>query len=286
MIEDLVSVIIPAFNCETTIESAIRSMLGQTHRNLEVIVVNDKSTDSTEQVVREIEKKEPRTKLVNVTEDDPFRFDAKLQRNINAGYSARNLGFKHVQGKYITFQDADDASFLNRVETQLALLKKHDAAHVTIDWIKFTEERIGKKFDVDAFIREYPDFMIGPEELYRLSQETKGIAMFMLGKYHAKVPFHIKRARIINKLFFRSVKPYPGVSGPPLFRRDVIEKVRFRKLADRVWPSFMGRGADRDFNFQVAETFKNSYVFLIPLYLWRVKNENPRLADGIEQFIV
>ena len=43
--------------------------------------------------------------------------------------------------------------------------------------------------------------------------------------------------------------------------------------------------ADRDFNFQVAEKFKNSYVFLIPLYLWRIKKENPRFADGIEAYL-
>ncbi len=54
-----------------------------------------------------------------------------------------------------------------------------------------------------------------------------------------------------------------------MFKREVMEKVQFRKLKDRVWPSFMGRGADRDFNFQVAETFKNSYYFPIALYLWR-----------------
>ena len=77
------------------------------------------------------------------------------------------------------------------------------------------------------------------------------------------------------------MEDYPGTGNSPLFKREVIDKVIFRKLSERIWPSFMGRGADKDFNFQVAETFKNSYHFGIPLYLWRVEKQNPLYKEGV-----
>ena len=115
---------------------------------------------------------------------------------------------------------------------------------------------------------------LNPKEIYLISQKAKGIVAKISSSLNKLVPFHYKRLRLINKLFFGTLAPYPGAGNSPLFKREVIEKVKFRKLKERVWPSFMGRGADRDFNFQVAETFKNSYTFFIPLYLWRQEQQN------------
>jgi glycosyltransferase involved in cell wall biosynthesis len=273
--KDLVSVIIPAFNCETTIEVAVQSTLNQTHENLEVIVVDDHSTDKTAEVVRSI--KDPRVTLVTTETDDGNRFSSSLNRNINAGYAARNTGFKYAKGEYITFQDADDASVANRIEIQLGLLKKYNAAHVTLDWFKFDESYLDKKFNLEKFEKEQGIKMLGPMELIKLAEKTRGILMNL--PFHSIIPFGIKRARIVNKLFFGDVTPYPGVTGIPLFKREIMEKIQFRPLRERVWPSFMGRGVDRDYSFRAALLFKNSYVFFIPTYMWRKDNDNPRFKD-------
>lgn len=279
MIKPLISVIIPVYNCEKTIAVAIDSIIKQTYKNLEIIVVDDKSTDGTRAIVEEIVEKNQNVKLVTGS-DDPYRFDIKLNRNVNAGYSARNTGFGHARGEYITFQDADDASFLNRIEVQYDLLVKYNSTHVTLDWIQFNEKYLGKKLDASKYLQNLE--MIGLKELYDMSQRSKGFVAKISKSLNKAVPFHIKRKRFINKLFFGSLENYPGTGNSPLFKREVIEKIKFRKLSLRVWPSFMGRGADKDFNFQVAETFKNSHVFFIPLYMWRVKDENSRYLNGIE----
>ena len=114
-----------------------------------------------------------------------------------------------------------------------------------------------------------PEPALRLNDIYKLSQKTKGLIAKMFPDLNVHIPFRFKRLRVINKFFFGSLAPYPGAGNSPLFKREVVDKVKFRKLSDRIWPSFMGRGADRDFNFQVAETFKNSYFFPIPLYLWR-----------------
>jgi glycosyltransferase involved in cell wall biosynthesis len=279
MNKPLISVIIPVHNCEKTIGLAIDSIFHQTYENFEIVVVNDRSSDDTKKVVQRIARANNKIKLVEVKTDDLNRFDVKLNRNINAGYSARNTGFKHAQGEYITFQDADDTSLLNRIEVQYELLKKYNATHITTDWIRFDEKYIGKKFDIDTFSKKHKIEIICPEELCVLSQKTKGFVAKLSPALNACIPFHFKRLRVINKLFFGSLTPYPGAGNSPFFKREVIEKIKFRALKNRIWPSFMGRGADRDFNFQVAETFQNSYIFFIPLYLWRVENENERYMN-------
>lgn len=279
----LISVIIPAHNSEKTIGVAIESMLNQTYKNIEVIIVDDNSTDNTEEVVRGYAQKSSKVFYHKLPFDDPHRVN-KRGRNINAGYMARNYGFEKAHGSWITFQDADDASLQNRIEVQYELAKKYNATHLCVDWQQYKPLLTTKKLDAEKILRKQSNITITPKEITALTQKTKGFIIPFLGSLNAYIPFEWKRLPIINKLFFGSLDPYPGTGNSPLFKREVIDKVRFRPLAERIWPSFMGRGADRDFNFQVAETFKNSYTFLIPLYLWRQKSQNERYAD-YEQYL-
>lgn len=265
MNKPLISVIIPARNSGKTIKIAIDSITAQTYKNLEIIVADDNSTDNTKEVVFDLAQKDARIHYYALPEDDSERFDPILNRNINAGYAARNFGFTKTTGNLITFQDADDASLLNRIEVQYNLLVKYNATHICTTVAPFDEKRLGTTFDMKDYTLKG---MISPNELYTLSQKTKGIVAKLSPALNAHIPFRFKRMRALNKLFFGSLAPYPGAGNSPLFKREVVEKVQFRKLANRTWPSFMGRGADRDFNFQVAETFKNSYVFPLPLYMW------------------
>jgi len=267
MSNPLISVIIPARNSALTIKTALDSITMQTYNNLEIIIVDDNSTDNTREVTLELMKQDPRIHYYALPEDDPYRIDPLLKRNVNAGYAARNFGFTKVHGELVTFQDADDASLLNRIEVQYNLLTKHKATHLCTTVAPFEERRLGTTLDMTAYASA-EEHATSPQELCGLSQQTKGLIAKVSPTLNAFIPFHFKRLRIINKLFFGSLAPYPGAGNSPLFKREVIEKVQFRKLSGRIWPSFMGRGADRDFNFQVAETFKNSYTFDIPLYMW------------------
>ncbi len=264
MKEPLISVIIPTHKALATLPRAIESIQKQTYKNLEIIVVDDNSTDqSVTRLVEQLQESDPRIRVIQAP-DDPERFDSKLQRNVNAGYSARNAGFAIARGELITFQDADDVSLLNRIETQYRLLTELNATHLLTAW---------QEYD-DALVHTIGDTAptgptITPNELYTLSQKTKGLVAKISPSLNRLIPFHYKRLPVINKFFFGSLAPFPGAGNSPLFKREVIDKVQFRKLTDREWPSFMGRGADRDFNFKVAEVFRNSYVVPIPLYLWR-----------------
>lgn len=274
----LISCIIPAHNSEKTIGDAIDAILNQTYPNIEIIVVDDNSTDNTEKTVREYEVWNKKIRYYKLPFNDPHRYNAR-GRNINAGYAARNFGIEKTRGEWITFQDADDSSLRNRIEAQYDLAVSYKSSHVCIEWQRFAPDLPGKCLDIEKIFQEKQDVIITSEEIEMLAQKTRGVILPLLGPIHANIPFEWKRARIINKLFFGSLDSYPGSGNCPLFTKQIAEKVLFRKLADRVWPSFVGRGADRDFNFQVAITFRNSMSFKLPLYLWRVERQNNGYGD-------
>ena len=103
----LVSVIIPVYNRENLIHRAIKSITDQTYKNLEIIVVNDGSTDNTEEKIKQI--KDERIKYF------------KIKKNMGVS-SARNKGIELSSGEIIALQDSDDESVPERIEKQLKLL--------------------------------------------------------------------------------------------------------------------------------------------------------------------
>jgi len=108
MKNDLVSVIIPAFNAEKYIKDAIFSVLNQTYPYFEIIVVDDASTDNTAEVVRSI--KDERVQLIQHIE------------NMGPG-GARNTGIEVAKGIWFAELDADDQWLPSRLETLLGMVE-------------------------------------------------------------------------------------------------------------------------------------------------------------------
>lgn len=109
---DLVSVIIPCFNAEKWISKTLDSILAQSHRNLEIIVVHDGSTDSSAYILEEYVKKGIKV----------FRHPEGVNRG---GSNSLNLGIEKSSAEYIAFLDADDLWHPQKISTQLAYLKGH-----------------------------------------------------------------------------------------------------------------------------------------------------------------
>jgi teichuronic acid biosynthesis glycosyltransferase TuaG len=123
MKQDLkVSVLMPAYNADKYISKSIESVLCQTYSNLEVIVVNDGSTDNTESVVLDYMKKDPRIKY--------FR-----QENGRQG-KARNAAMKLASGELIALLDSDDLWDIGKTELQIKKMREEN-----VDFI-FSNARI------------------------------------------------------------------------------------------------------------------------------------------------
>lgn len=106
-----VSVVIPLYNKEAHIKRAIDSVLSQTFQDLEVIVIDDASTDGGADVVRGYD--DPRVRLLGRTEPGP------------GGYAARNLGVKTSRSEWIAFLDADDEWQTDHIESFMSELSCH-----------------------------------------------------------------------------------------------------------------------------------------------------------------
>ncbi|MCI5073065.1 glycosyltransferase family 2 protein [bacterium] len=125
---ETVSVILPVYNAEKTIAQAIASIQTQNHKNIEVIVVDDCSTDNTKSIVQ------------NISETDSRIHYYRLEQN-RGSYYCRNYGITQSTGQYITFHDSDDISRPDRIATSLDAIKSNmDIDAVFSDYIRFNNQ--------------------------------------------------------------------------------------------------------------------------------------------------
>lgn len=109
-LNDIVSIIIPIYNSEKNIKKCLESIINQTYTNLEIILIDDGSTDNSIEICQEYK-------------DDRI----KIYKEKNSGPStARNLGLKQCNGKYIVFVDSDDYIEKNMIEIMLQKIKSDD----------------------------------------------------------------------------------------------------------------------------------------------------------------
>ena len=94
MEKPLVSIIVPVYNGEKYLIQCLNSVLNQTYQNFEIIIINDKSPDNSQQIIERFAKKEPRTKVI--------------KNEVNLGAKVRHKGIQMSQGEFVLFLDQDD----------------------------------------------------------------------------------------------------------------------------------------------------------------------------------
>ena len=125
MANDLVSVIMPVFNAESHVAEAINSVLHQSHENLELIAVDDASTDSSFKIISDI--RDDRLKCI------------RLEKNGGAG-KARNEGIRLAKGRFIAFIDADDIWLKEKLHAQIKSMQETNVAFSYTDYYLMNEE--------------------------------------------------------------------------------------------------------------------------------------------------
>ncbi len=127
---DLVSILIPYYNADKYLKDCLDAILNQTYKNIELIMVNDGSTDNGENIVDSYEEKfaNMNMKLIKVS-----------QKNEGQA-SACNNGLKYVTGKYLYWQDADDVLELDGIEKLHNYLVKHEDCQIVRGKVSFRKE--------------------------------------------------------------------------------------------------------------------------------------------------
>jgi glycosyltransferase involved in cell wall biosynthesis len=120
----LVTILMTTYNSQAYIKSAIESILNQTYQNIELIVIDDASTDNTKTIIQELAKKDKRIKYIYLP--------------INVGtYVAKSIGLKKSHGEFITCHDSDDWSHPMKIEEQVKpLLRNKSLIFTTSYWVR------------------------------------------------------------------------------------------------------------------------------------------------------
>ena len=134
-----VSVVMPVYNAEAYVEAAIKSVLEQTHRDFDFIIVNDGSTDGSAEILHRFAQIDPRIRLIE-------------QANQGGG-PARNRGVEETNTRWVFQTDADDLMHPERLERQITFLQENP---VTVDLatvVRRTYLRTLETESQDAFLR-------------------------------------------------------------------------------------------------------------------------------------
>ena len=151
MIEGLVSIIMPTYNCASFIGESIKSIQAQTYENWELVIVDDNSMDDTKEVVEKYQVNDSRIKY------------KRLKKNSGAAV-ARTFSMKLAEGQYIAFCDSDDLWMKDKLEKQLSFMKKSGYAFTCTAYEQIDEKgnslrkimRPRKKCDYNRLLLDCP----------------------------------------------------------------------------------------------------------------------------------
>ncbi len=127
MKKPIVSIIMGVYNKEKFIRESVKSVLNQTLKNFELIMVNDQSKDNSWKIMQELAKKDKRIKVI------------KNKENLGSTM-ARNVALKLSKGKYIAILDADDLMYPKRLEKQSSYLDRHEKIFLIGTSARFIDE--------------------------------------------------------------------------------------------------------------------------------------------------
>lgn len=144
--EGKVTIIVPIYNGEKYLPRCIESILRQTYQDIELLLIDDGSTDGTANICEQYARQDPRV---------------IVKKQTNQGVSsARNSGILSASGQYITFADADDEMCDNAIETAVRCLHQAKADVVTYGWVRCDE-----KGDLEEPISEEYEILTDPEAI-------------------------------------------------------------------------------------------------------------------------
>ena len=159
-----ITVIVPVYNVENYLEKCLDSLINQTYKNLEIIVINDGSTDNSGEICQEYAQKDNR--IVYIEKE-------------NGGQAeARNIGLDRMTGSYVTFVDSDDWVEVDYVETLYKKITEYQADIAVGNYYSFNETEGMYYFHIfgDSYHEKVYDNVSIFENLYE-SQEMKSFAL-------------------------------------------------------------------------------------------------------------
>lgn len=190
----LVSVIVPVYNVEKYLRQCLDSILGQTYKNLEVIIVDDGSTDSSANIIKEYKKKDDRIVVIS-------------QKNQGLS-AARNVGIKKANGDYIMFVDSDDwiapdiVEYLRPGRADVSICSHYESSEgKNVSFNKsFKRKSMNPKMALTAMLKEHGFMVSAWGKLYK--KDLFKDVFFPVGKLHEDLGATYKLIMAAKKIVF------------------------------------------------------------------------------------
>lgn len=198
----LISIVIPVYNSELFLEKCLNSIINQSYENIEIIIVNDGSTDNSKRILQKYEKTYANISLYNKK---------------NTGVSdTRNIGINHTHGDYVMFVDADDWIDEDYVMKSVAYLKNNPADLLLLPYVREYEKKSVKNYLFKTSSVKFTD-----------KQEVqKGLLLKLFGP----IGEELRRPAYIDDL-----SPCWG----KMYKRDICKNIKFEDTykigAEDIW---------------------------------------------------
>lgn len=240
MDEIKVSVIIPVYNVENYIEECITSVINQTLRDIEIICVNDGSTDGSTAIMEEFHKKDSRIRIINQD---------------NAGLSvARNTGIENAVGEYIYFLDSDDFINSDTLEVLYGEAKKYD-----LDNIYFDGDAIYENEELEITQKSYKTYYKRPAVYQEVVPGTELFTnMELVGQFRPSACLQMPRRALLME---HNLRFYPGILHEDnLFS---VQVVLLSKKVKHIPKSFFNRRVRESSIMTGRQEFRKAYGYYV-----------------------
>jgi glycosyltransferase involved in cell wall biosynthesis len=159
--DELVSIIMPSYNAAKYIQEAVNSIVNQTYKKWELIIIDDFSTDNTESIIKSIK-------------DDRIRY-YKNKKNIGAALS-RNFAIKNARGRWIAFLDSDDIWLPEKLDKQIKFMTENNYGFTYSKYFLINEDSIEPKYKI-----------LGPKRISKLGMYSYCWIGALTAVYDAKL---------------------------------------------------------------------------------------------------
>ena len=189
---NLVSIVVPIYNAERYVEDCVKSILGQSYKDIEVLLIDDGSSDLSGKIIDKIAEKDDRVKVFHL-------------QNVGVA-KARNYGIEHATGKYIAFSDSDDLMEQSFVEKAVSVIDN-------VDYVSGAFETFDENRNINLI-----DYMMMFGESVSCTDYLKKMIEYQAGAYWGANWGKLYRSDIIKK---NNLQFEPGVNFAEDFRFNI-----------------------------------------------------------------
>ena len=273
----LISIIIPVYNAAKFLDQTINSCLKQDYPHLEIILINDGSTDDSKIICEKYQKTSAAT-----TSSSILFFDRPHQ-----GVSAtRNFGLDHFSGEFFSFLDADDLLAENFISTLYALVKKNNLDYITSGYQRFVGNFPTSEPQKLEFAKSSKEETLKPKSVKSSREETQKLESVKLSKKEPRNPASAKSNKESLRIYDKSdfYKRLLDLNSGYNFCHMKLFKKSLRHIR---FDESLSVAEDALYNFKILNELNSFGVAPTPLYLYRVhQNSTVRTfsKDYVEKY--